>query len=250
MQAAVSGIHANLEAFQAVLVDMKAFAVTEVICLGDTIGYGPNPKECLDLSLDFDVAILGNHEQALLVEKEERLFRARAKASIAWTRQQLSMLGHHRESNPRRWDYLGSLDHKHVDEDILYVHGTPRDPIVEYLYPKDIYWPEKMGEIFGLIDWLCFLGHTHVPGIWTETLTFLSPEDVDYRYRIGNEKTIINVGSVGQARDRDPRASYVILDDDVVIFRKLNYDLEKTAAKLEGIPTLNPDLTERLRQGR
>ncbi len=249
MKAIISDIHANVEAFQAVLADMQAQGATEVICLGDFVGYGANPKECIDLAVDFDIALRGNHEQALLTEFDGSNFNQRAKGSLNWTREQLSPLNDDREANLRRWDFLDTLETTHVDGDILYVHGTPRDPITEYLYPRDIYKPQKLRALFEQIEWLCFCGHTHVPGIWTEDMIYLSPREVNYRYHLIKKKTIINVGSVGQPRDGDSRAGYVLFDGSRIVFRKVEYDVEEAARRIRAVPELDAFLAERLLQG-
>lgn len=250
-QAIISDVHANLEAFKVVLADIEEQRATDIICLGDLIGYGPNPKECLDMAVDFDVVILGNHEAALLVQGEGMVFNMRARGSVDWTRQQLDMLGEDREANARRWNFIGSLDETYMADNILYVHGTPRDPTGEYLYPKDIYNPDKIIEIFRMFEWVCMVGHTHVPGIWTDELGYHSPEEVKFKYRLpADEKTIINVGSVGQPRDGDPRACYVLRDGDMVTFRKLKYPVLETATKIANIPDLDRTLAERLLEGR
>jgi diadenosine tetraphosphatase ApaH/serine/threonine PP2A family protein phosphatase len=107
-----------------------------------------------------------------------------------------------------------------------------------------------MEKIFSLIERHCFQGHTHVPGVFTQTLNFLSPEEINYEYRLSGEKTMVNVGSVGQPRDGDPRACYVVLDDDTVRFRRVDYPFEKTIQKIYDIPELDNFLGDRLREGR
>ncbi len=250
MQAICSDIHANLEAFEVVLADMDKNGVTEVVCLGDIIGYGPNPKECLDLTRQFGIGIQGNHEQALMVQMESATFNYRARSSLDWTRMQLDMLGAEREENARRWDQMAALRGTYTTNGNLYVHGTPRGPVCEYLYARDLYRPEKVAENFSMIEWACFVGHTHVPGIFTEDMIYLTPQEVNYRYRLGTKKSIVNVGSIGQPRDGDIRASYVLRDGDTVLFRRLDYPVEKTAAKIRTIVDLPDFLAERLHEGR
>jgi len=250
LKAIISDIHGNLEAFQAVMEDMRVQGADELICLGDFVGYGPNPKECIDLAVDFSIALCGNHEHALLTQFESSNFNIRARSSIDWTREQLNPLGEDREANLRRWDFLDSLEMTHEDGNILYVHGTPRDPVAEYLYPRDIYRPQKLRAIFEMVQWLCFCGHTHVPGIWTQDMIYLTPQEVNYRYHLVNKKTVVNVGSVGQPRDGDPRATYVLFDGSRIVFRKLDYRVQTTARKIRSIPQLDPYLAERLLEGR
>ena len=250
MKAVVSDIHANLEAFKVVMADIKSHGVTNIISLGDFIGYGPNPKECIDMAAGFQITLKGNHEEALLEEFQSAAFNLRARQSIDWTREQLSMLSADREANAGRWDFLGGLETVHKDDRIMYVHGTPRNPTNEYLYPRDVYRPGKMIAIFAHVDHLCFVGHSHVPGVWTEDMVFRSPDEVEFEHRVEGKKTIVNVGSVGQPRDGDPRACYVLFEGMTVRFRKLPYPVEKTVQRIHGIPAIDPSLGERLKKGR
>jgi len=250
VQAIISDIHANLEAFKAVLADIERQGVRHIVCLGDFVGYGPNPKECIDLAFDFDIALLGNHELALMEQLKSAGFNLRAKGSLNWTRQCLDIRGEDREANAKRWDFLGSLPESYVDGEVMYVHGTPRDPINEYLRPVDAYNPQKLQGIFSRVQSLCFNGHTHIPGIWTEDNVYLTPHEVNFRYGLVNKKTIVNVGSVGQPRDGDPRACYVLFDGNTVIFRRVPYPLEETIKKMKRIPSLDCSLADRLRDGR
>jgi diadenosine tetraphosphatase ApaH/serine/threonine PP2A family protein phosphatase len=107
-----------------------------------------------------------------------------------------------------------------------------------------------MQKIFDLIERHCFQGHTHVPGVFTQSLNFLSPEEINYQYRLSDDKTMVNVGSVGQPRDGDSRACYVILEDDLVTFRRVNYPFDKTIEKIYNTPELDNFLGDRLREGR
>jgi len=250
LKAIISDIHANLEALRAVLEDARQLGASEIICLGDVVGYGPNPKECIDLAMDFDVVLRGNHEQALMTEFEGSDFNDRAKNSLNWTREQLSPLNEDREANVKRWDFLDRLPKTHTEGNVLYVHGTPRDPILEYVYARDVLRPQKLRSIFEQIEWLCFCGHSHSPGIWTSDMVYLTPREVKYRYRPVKEKTIVNVGSVGQPRDRDPRATYVLFDGTRIAYRKVEYDARITAQKIRSIPEVDPFLGERLLEGR
>jgi diadenosine tetraphosphatase ApaH/serine/threonine PP2A family protein phosphatase len=138
-----------------------------------------------------------------------------------------------------------------VKEDgFLYVHGSARNPLNEYVFPEDIYNLRKMERIFSQIDKYCFQGHTHVPGVFTESLQFYSPEEIDYVYELDGRKTMINVGSVGQPRDGDWRACYVLLDGKTVRFRRVEYDIETTIKKIYDVVDLERFLGDRLRDGR
>jgi diadenosine tetraphosphatase ApaH/serine/threonine PP2A family protein phosphatase len=120
----------------------------------------------------------------------------------------------------------------------------------EYVFPEDTYNRRKMEKIFALIRKHSFQGHTHVPGVFTEDFRFFSPDEIDNEYRLGDEKTMINVGSVGQPRDGDPRACYVLLEDSVVRFRRVEYPIEETVEKIHAVPELDNFLGDRLRDGR
>jgi predicted phosphodiesterase len=244
--ALISDIHSNYEALLAVADDIEKHNVEKVICLGDIVGYGPNPCECVDLVMDCDVAILGNHDQGALFDPEG--FNSGAERAIFWTRTQLE-----NARDPMaeaRWEFLGDRPRMHKEGNRLFVHGSARNPLNEYVFPEDIYNPNKMEKIFLLVDQYCFQGHTHVPGIFTQSLQFLSPADVNYRYRLDQQKTLVNVGSVGQPRDNDPRACYVLLDDDSVIFRRVEYDVQTTRSKIHAIADLDKYLGDRLLDGR
>lgn len=250
MQAILSDVHSNLEAFQVVLDDIKQRGVTDIICLGDLIGYGPDPRACLDLAGGFNLCLLGNHEEAVLFEAQAQGFNPRATVAVKWTAKQFNMLGDDRAANAKRWDFMGNMQRHFSGNGILLVHGSPSDPTREYIYTTDVRNPNKMERIFGQIEHMCFVGHTHVPGVWTDDMTYRSPEDLDYVYRISPRKTVINVGSVGQPRDNDPRACYVLFDGATVRFVKLAYDLETTVRKIYAIADLDRSLGDRLREGR
>ena len=250
MKAIISDIHGNLAAFQAVLRDIEEQGAEQTLCLGDFVGYGPNPKECIDMAYGFQMALMGNHEKALLTQFDGSNFNVKAKGSIGWTRAQLSPLSDDHDANMKRWEFLDSLEPSHRDGNVIFVHGTVRDPVSEYLYPRDIYRPKKLQSILDGIEWLCFCGHTHVPGIWTQDMIYLTPQEVNFRYHLVNKKTIVNVGSVGQPRDGDRRAGYVLFDGSRVIFRKVDYPVDETVRKIRETPELDDYLAERLLEGR
>ncbi len=245
-RAIISDIHANLEALQAVLADIRAQGITEIFCLGDIIGYGPNPCECIDLVLNCDVCLLGNHDQAALFDPEG--FNAGAERAIFWTRKQLeSSTGAKAE---KRWDFLGELPRVHRLPNFMFVHGSARNPLNEYVFPEDIYNQRKMEKIFSLVERYCFQGHTHIPGVFTEDLNFLAPEEIDFKYELGPQKVLVNVGSVGQPRNNDNRSSYVVLDGTSLTFKRVPYDFETTRKKIHQIPELDNFFGDRLEGGR
>ncbi|HZT81150.1 MAG TPA: metallophosphoesterase family protein [Gemmataceae bacterium] len=253
MKALISDIHGNVEALRAVLEDIAQYDVEAVYCLGDVIGYGPNPRECLDLVMDCQLAILGNHDQGAIFDPYG--FNDIALRAIMWTRKQLEVPVPSRQAAERRWEFLGECPRSHKEGNRLFVHGSARNPLNEYVFPEDIYSPRKMRQIFALVDHCCFQGHTHVPGIFVEqlegdTYQFLAPEDIDYAYHLDGQRVLCNVGSVGQPRDGDWRACYVLLDDDTIYYRRVEYDVESTIQKIYTVPDLDNFLGDRLRDGR
>ena len=247
-RALISDIHSNLEGLQAVLEDIREQGVDEIYCLGDIIGYGPNPRECIDLVMSCDLCLLGNHDQGALFDPEG--FNSGAERAIFWTREQLESPQGDPDQNARRWDFLGELPRSRRENGLMFVHGSARNPLNEYVFPEDIYNQRKMEKIFSIVEHACFQGHTHVPGVFTESLKFHSPEELGYQYRLTDEKTMFNVGSVGQPRDGDPRACYVILEDDLITYRRVEYPVEKTVQKIYDTPELDNFLGDRLRDGR
>ncbi len=247
-RALISDIHSNLESLEAVLADIEGQGISEVFCLGDLVGYGPNPREVIDRVMKCKVCLLGNHDQGALFDPEG--FNTGAERAIFWTRGELENAGGNAAARDRRWDFLGELPRNHQDGRFLFVHGSARNPLNEYVFPEDIYNKRKLEKIFALIQQFSFQGHTHVPGVFTEGFEFFSPEELDYEYRLGSDKAMINVGSVGQPRDGDPRACYAVLEDDVVRFRRVDYPLQTTIDKIYDVPDLDNFLGDRLRDGR
>lgn len=228
--------------------DISDQAVDEVYCLGDIVGYGPNPCECIDVVMKCNACILGNHDQGALFDPEG--FNSGAERAIFWTREQLEDPRGNPNDNARRWDFLGELPRTVRSDGFLYVHGSARNPLNEYVFPEDVYNQKKMEKIFGLIERCCFQGHTHVPGVFTESNNYLSPDDIDYEYTMSDDKIMVNVGSVGQPRDGDNRSCYVIQNDNKLTFRRVEYPFEKTVEKIYAIPELDNFLGDRLREGR
>ena len=250
--AIISDIHANLEALRVVLDDIDQRSVDRIICLGDVLGYGPNPVECVDLVTErCEWSLMGNHDFGVLYEPTN--FNLAAEQAAYWTRSRFDDESD-RSAAARRWEFLGRLRVRVGFGEFLCVHGTPRRPINEYLFPEDaLNSPVKMQQIFERVDRFCLVGHTHVPGVFTDEPDFYPPDDLDGVYALNeNEKAIINPGSVGQPRDLDPRSSYAILDEErrQIEFTRLPYDVEATVSKIKAVPELTDWLGERLREGR
>jgi predicted phosphodiesterase len=252
MIAILSDIHGNLEALRAVLDDIRTCGAESIYCLGDIVGYGPEPCACLDLAMDFEMTLLGNHDQAALFDPEG--FSPVAEQAVFWTRHQLESQIGPREARERRWEFLSTRPRTHFDAHGMFVHGSARNPLNEYVFPDDIYNQRKMERLFPLVRRSCFQGHTHVPGIFTEQTPgerydFRSPEELGHIYHLDARKAMCNVGSVGQPRDGDWRACYVLLEGDTIHFRRVEYDVETTVRKIHAEKELDPVLGDRLRKG-
>jgi len=248
--AIISDIHGNVEALNAVLDDIERRNITEILCLGDIIGYGPDPGLCIDLVMArCQWSLMGNHDFAVLYEPTN--FNASAEAVTFWTRGQLEQEGD-RQKRFSRWEYLGNLPVRQVLKDSMWVHASPRRPVNEYIFPDDVVTsPSKMAAIFERIEKRCFVGHTHISGVFTDEPDFYPPADLQGVYKFNDyEKCIVNPGSVGQPRDRDPRSSYAILDDEGVEFVRVEYDIEAVVEKIKAIAQLSDFLGMRLLEGR
>lgn len=240
MRFAIFGdIHANLHALQTVLADAKEQVCTHYVCMGDIVGYNAFPKECLQIVQDLDCPVVkGNHdEQASMLGFQEG-FNPLAEEAMNWTRDRL---------DPKDKEWLRSLRLQRQVRDFTIVHAT-------------LDTPHKWGYVFNQLDAaasfsyqhtaVCFIGHTHAPrayirdgSVHTESLDILKIEP--------GRQYLVNVGSVGQPRDGDPRAAYCIYDTSAneVVLRRLEYDLPAAQkAILEaGLPNR---LAERLAVGR
>lgn len=255
--ALISDIHANMDALRVVLGEIDRRVDTskgdEIWCLGDIIGYGPDPVECVDeVARRCKWALMGNHDFGVLYEPTN--FNAVAEAAAYWTRDEFEAEAQRdREGAVKRWEFLGKLRVRVSEGPFLCVHGTPRRPINEYLFPEDAESsPNKMQSIFERIPQFCLVGHTHVPGVFTGDGDFYSPielGDATWEFKDG-EKVIVNPGSVGQPRDLDPRASYAIIEaqrepagleggfhirPQRVQFFRVAYDIESVCAKISRV---------------
>jgi len=241
-----------------VLADIEKRGIKTIYCLGDVIGYGPNPKECLDLIIDkTEWCVLGNHDYATLYEPTN--FNYGAEQASFWTREVLENEKENRLSD-KRWSFLGSLRMRQSLQSKLgtnttimdFVHASPRKPVNEYIFPEDVYTnPAKVRLMFERVNHICFVGHTHMPGVFLDEPDFYLPDELGNVYPIiDGEKAIINIGSVGQPRDKDNRASYVFVNENHVHFVRLEYDFETTARKIMAIEQLDSFHADRLRDGR
>ena len=238
--AIIADIHANLEAFQVVLEDIKAQNCTHIACLGDVVGYNANPKECLDIVRGMNVPVTkGNHDEYCSTENDLEGFNPHAAEAINWTRDQLTI-------EDRQW--LRDLKYIRLVTSFTLVHAT-------------LDQPQRWGYVFDRLaaaasftyqnTAICFFGHTHVPLAFVKDAGQVKGGTYSkFKIETG-KKYFINVGSVGQSRDGVPKATYVVYDmqEPSIELRRLDYDMATTQKKIleAGLP---PRLAERLALGR
>ncbi len=233
-----SDIHGNLEALRAVLDALKGEGVDKYICLGDIVGYGANPRECLKLIKDLNpLAIAGNHDYAVVNLTDLSYFNSNAKEAILWTQNQLK---------EKEKKFLSALKLVHNFPNFTIVHATLKAP-EEWRYILSTY---EARENFQLLTTpLLFAGHSHIPIVFEGNAHYR----YDFRKTVNLEegrKYIINIGSVGQPRDGDSRASFALYDTEshMVHIRRVEYDINGAMRKIieAGLPKI---LAWRLSQG-
>jgi diadenosine tetraphosphatase ApaH/serine/threonine PP2A family protein phosphatase len=239
----ISDIHSNLEASRAVLEALAKDNVDEYLLIGDVIGYGADPKACITLtrSLNPAVQIAGNHEWGVVGLLDLEYFNELAAAAIEWTRERL---------DKDETDYLRSfkLIHEDKEKGFTLVHGSPAEPGKFYyiLNGDDAGFAARHLETA-----LCFVGHSHVPGVFRSDSGDISRVSGHSIKMDRGKRYIVNVGSIGQPRDGDARASYAIYDDEAktVEIRRVEYDIETAQRKIleAGLPA---KLAYRLSWGR
>lgn len=259
-RALISDIHSNLAALEAVLRDCEAQKVDAIYCLGDIVGYGPMPEECLRRVMSVVTpgrAIKGNHDHAVLTEPIG--FTRSAREAVLWTSEVLRPRFFHIGGRRSRWNWLKSLPTMFTEDDVTFVHASPRQHMEEYLLEENTTGisltgedPQRLlDENFSLIEHTCFIGHTHRPGVITcEDFQWHSLASMANRWTITQDKAIINIGSVGQPRDFDARACYVIFDGESVEWRRVEYDIELTRRLILDNPRLENRSGDRLKEGR
>lgn len=225
-RAIISDVHGNLPALEAVLADIQTQNVGDIVCLGDICGYGPQPIECIErVRAAAKWVLLGNHDEAIFQEPAN--FSRNAYDAIVWQRTILDpdkLLGATPEQIAQareRWEWLKSLLPTCTEKNVRYVHASPRDPLHEYVLREDFDvgsgGPTRMGtEIMADVEWLCFCGHSHRPGVVAEDYKWWLPDALPEHKSLIRPgfKTIVNVGSVGQPRDGIAEACYAIFEYD------------------------------------
>lgn len=190
---------------------------------------------------------MGNHDWGLFHELHR--FNPLASDALEFTRRRMAPRMFH-WGRRALWQFLAGLPDRMQAHGALFFHGSPRDPIMEYVLKSDGFLEQdKMTEIFSLIDRPCFVGHTHWPGIHLEGQSFVPAEGECTEFKIGQDPAVINVGSVGQPRDGDPRASFAVVSDGCIEIHRVDYDFRSTQTKILNAG-LHPVLAERLARGK
>ena len=236
-----SDVHANLEALKACIIDFRSEKIDEVYFLGDAVGYGPEPDECVRLINDISkVKLMGNHDYAALGLMETEYFNQYAAESMGWTKNSITQ---------NTIEILSDFQLSYELDNILLVHASPKEPGLWH-YILDVEDAKDSFDFFA--QQLCLVGHTHRPYIVS------IDGDGDFRLSKDSEETavsdrryLINIGSVGQPRDGDPRSCYLIYDTETMMIKhkRVNYNIKATQkhmAKL-GLPEY---LIERLAIGK
>lgn len=246
--ALISDLHSNREALESVFKRIEQLGVSEVCCLGDVIGYGADPEPCVQLVMDrCKWTIMGNHDWGLFNDLSD--FNPLAREALAFTRRKLKP-GFFAPRRRVMWEFLQKLPDRMEDHGNLYCHGSPRDPIMEYVLKSDGFLePEKMAEIFQLLDRPCFVGHTHWPGVHRPDFRFTQATDENREVLLNGEPAVVNVGSVGQPRDGDPRSCFAVYDRGRVEYHRVEYDIRSAQDKIRKAK-LHPALAERLARGK
>ncbi len=237
----ISDIHGNLAALEQVFKLVEILECDKIICLGDIVGYGPFPNACIKaIRRRADQIVIGNHDSAAIIKTPMTYFNKYAKEAIYWTRRELS-------DENKTW--LESLDFVHLEYRFRAVHATPHSP-EKWDYILTL--PDAFFNFVRFPEKICFIGHSHVPVVFkyhdeTEDVTMEPGPAVGL---LDDSRYIINVGSVGQPRDRDPRASFGVYDDNLQVFRlyRTEYNIAATQSAMQerGLPGF---LIQRLESG-
>ncbi len=250
--AVVSDVHANIEAFRAVLKDIRDKGIEDIISCGDLVGYGPNPVECILLAAKFHVrCVKGNHEVALF--KKNTRFNPRAQKALEFTRKAIKKYA---KEKAVKW-YFNKIQDEIREGSVVYIHGSPRGSVEEYMIKQaDLFGltpkaKDGLKANFELVEDVGFTGHTHIPCICTTDFYLVHPSWSNYEpYPIlWGTKTLVNVGAVGQPRDEDWRACYATFDGHNITHHRVPYDMDTTVEKIHKNPLLDDFLGDRLRTG-
>jgi diadenosine tetraphosphatase ApaH/serine/threonine PP2A family protein phosphatase len=226
--AVISDIHGNLQGLEAVLASIDQDAPDEIWCLGDLVGYGPRPNRCCALMAErADVCLIGNHDLAALGRLDLEIFSPDAALTAAWTARRLE---------PRSRAFLEALEPKGVREEVGLFHASPRDPVWEYVLSPGIAYAGLAATPQDIV----LVGHSHVALAFRLSTTTLATAAEGTEVELPDDRWLLNPGSVGQPRDGDPRAAWLLLDFDAgrARFRRVEYDVAATQAEMreQGLP--------------
>lgn len=240
--AIIADIHSNLEALRAVLARIDALGADEIVCLGDIVGYNADPNECVNIIMTRNIrCVLGNHDACAAGLEEPNGFNPVARRAVLWTRAELA--GEHRV-------FLKSLPREKRVGNIFLFHGSIHDTNRYILYMSDA--ADNFAElaVMGNSVRIGFFGHTHLRAVLSYYRRAVSVERAPEMKLAEKKRYLINPGSVGQPRDGDPRASFLMYDadDHRVSFKRVEYDVNACQDKIirAGLP---PELAERLASG-
>ncbi len=250
--ALISDLHSNREALEAVFAHIRKLGLGTVYCLGDVVGYGPEPEFCVDLVRGHaKLCLMGNHDEALFRDASD--FNPHARGAIEYTKELMQPSWYSSSEKKARWNWLKNLPLTHAEGRFLFVHGSPRDPVREYVLSTDGFLnPDKLRAVFASFEGIAIGGHTHHPGIHDADLRFHGlggAETLTLPLPIG-KKLFVNVGSVGQPRDGDNRACYAVLEDEQITWYRVPYDFQATADKILKTGVLSEVLARRLALGK
>lgn len=250
--AVISDLHSNRESLEAVFEHIRGQGVTDLVCLGDVVGYGPDPEYCVDLVRGHARwCLMGNHDEALFRDASD--FNPHARGAIEFTRRRMQPRWWSSSEKKERWRWLKRLPLRVEEHGFHFVHGSPRDPVREYVLSTDgILNPEKLRAVFDSFEGVGVAGHTHQPGMHLEDLSFQGLDGADTLSLPLPEgkKCYVNVGSTGQPRDGDPRACYAVLEPHLVTWHRVPYDFRSTMEKIQATGQLSEVLARRLAIGK
>jgi len=250
--AIISDLHSNREALEAVLGHIRSQGIDDIVCLGDVVGYGPEPEICVDLVREHtNWCLMGNHDQALFLGALD--FNSHARGAIEFTTRRMCPSWYSSGAKRARWKWLKELPLEKRVGRFHFVHGSPRDPVREYVLSTDgILNPEKLNSVFGSFEGVALAGHTHHPGLFDDKLQFhglAGAETLTLPLEEGR-KYFINVGSTGQPRDGDSRSCYAVLEAHQVSWHRVTYDYRATMEKILRTTGLSEMLARRLAVGK
>ena len=250
--AIISDLHSNREALEAVFEHIRQSGVSTIYCLGDVVGYGPEPEFCVDLVRGHaELCLMGNHDEALFHDASD--FNPHARGAIEFTRNRMKPKWYSSSERKARWRWLQGLPLTHQEGRFLFVHGSPRDPVREYVLSTDGFLnPDKLRAVFDSFEGIAVGGHTHHPGMHDENLAFHGLEGLETLTLPlpEGERFFINVGSTGQPRDGDNRACYAVLEDNQVTWHRVEYDHRATMQKILDTGQLSEVMARRLAIGK